>query len=320
LCELVPPQAASGASLAVRDAMAVSHGGVGHGITLHIASDIDELVDARCMLVVGAGYQASPAILATAARYTKRRFLIADDWFDFNSAPDLTRPNVSVLVFEADQASFLAGYVAAGVSPNHVVGAYGSRNIPTVDLALDGFLAGARAWGQDSRTRVRILGWNGARGPFVGNDFDRAKAFAITSHLIRGGAHVIFGAAGDATVGSAAAAAHHHGVYVIGMYVDEHQRAPQFANEWLTSVVLEMRSPMAAALKRAASGGFAGGLYVGTLANGGVRLAPFHDLTRLVPGRLLSELSSVRRGLEAGWISTDPADYVPHEEEHGGNG
>jgi hypothetical protein len=76
---------------------------------------------------------------------------------------------------------------------------------------------------------------------------------------------------------------------------------------------------MAVALKRAASGGFAGGLYVGTLANGGVRLAPFHDLTGWCRAPSFGAIERAER-VGGGWISTDPADYVPHEEEHGGNG
>jgi basic membrane protein A and related proteins len=114
-----------------------------------IAPDPNSFSGTRCSLIAAAGYQFSPAISALANRDPRQRFLVADDWFDFSSAPTLTRRNVSVLAFEADQGSFLAGYVAAAVSSNHVVGEYGSLNVPTVDVALNGFLAGARAWRKD---------------------------------------------------------------------------------------------------------------------------------------------------------------------------
>ena len=207
------------------------------------------------------------------------------------------------------------------MSPNHVVGEYGSVNIPTVDVALNGFLAGARAWGEDSHKNVKILGWNGSGGPFIGNDFDQHTAFSITSGLIRDGAHVIFGVAGDAALGSAAAAVRHPSVYLIGMYSDGYTAAPRYAGRWLTSVVFDMTSPVVSATRAATGTGPAGGLYVGTIANGGVRLAPFHRLTPLVPGTVQARLRTLRAGLAQGWVSTNPADYIPQEKETGnGNG
>jgi basic membrane protein A and related proteins len=320
VCELLQGSSDAGLNRAVQRAVATAHTqlGVARVVNASNSPDAATFLRAHCDLIVAAGYQQTPAILATAARYPRQRFLIADGWFDFNSAPDLTRRNVSMLAFEADQASFLAGYVAAAVSPNHVVGEYGSANIPTVDVALNGFLAGARAWGEDFRTRTRILGWNGSTGPFVENDFDQHQAFSITSRLIQGGAHVIFGVAGNALLGSAAAAVSHRSVYLVGMYGDGYLDAPRrYASEWLTSVVFDMRAPILAAVRQAASGTFSGGLSVGTVSNGGVALAPFHRLGHLVPRAVLARLPTIRRGLAQGWVSTNPADYIPLERETG---
>ena len=323
VCEYLQGSPSSGLNRAMQAAVAVAHSrlGVTAEVRAGLSADISPFMNGHCRLILGAGYQESAQIFGMADRDPRQRFLLADDWFDFSSAPDLTRPNVAVLAFEADQASFLAGYLAAAVSPDHVVGAYGSVNIPTVDLALNGFLAGARAWGEDHLTPVRILGWNGSGGPFVGNDVGRATAFSITSRLIRGGAHVIFGAAGGADLGAAAAAARHPSVYVIGMYTDGFSTSHQYPKQWLTSVVFDMSSPVLSAVRATARGGAGGGLYVGTLANGGVRLAPYHRLAPLVPRAVARKLSALRAGLGQGWISTNPADYVPREKETGnGNG
>jgi hypothetical protein len=60
---------------------------------------------------------------------------------------------------------------------------------------------------------------------------------------------------------------------------------------------------------------------VGTLANGGVRLAPYHRLAPLVPRAVVRKLSALRAGIGQRWITTNPADYVPREKETGnGNG
>jgi len=323
LCEVLTGPPNAGLNHAVQAATGVAHArlGITSVARAGIAPSFGPFTDGRCGLILAAGYDQAPSVFAMADRYPHQRFLLADDWFDFGSAADLTRPNVSVLAFEADQAAFLAGYTAAAVSQNHVVGEYGSTNIPTIDVALNGFLAGARAWGEDFRKQVTILGWNGAQGSFVGNDWDQRTAFLITEDLIRRGAHVIFGVAGQAALGSAASAARHPSVYLVGMYNDGYTVAPQYADRWLTSVIFDMTPPVLAAARSAASGAPVGGLYVGTIANGGVQLAPFHRLARLVPEALAIRLRALRAGLAQGWISTNPAAYTPLEKDTGnGNG
>jgi basic membrane protein A len=60
------------------------------------------------------------------------------------------------------------------------------------------------------------------------------------------------------------------------------------------------------AIKAAMDGTFAGGVTVGTLENGGVDIAPFHDLDSMVPSEVKSELETVRAGIIDGSIATSP--------------
>jgi len=57
-------------------------------------------------------------------------------------------------------------------------------------------------------------------------------------------------------------------------------------------------------VKSSANGTFTGGNYIGTLANGGVSLAPYHDWTPKIPASLQRELAQVKRGIENGAIAT----------------
>ena len=52
----------------------------------------------------------------------------------------------------------------------------------------------------------------------------------------------------------------------------------------------------------AAPGAFRGGTYVGTLANGGAVLAPFHTWATKVPATLQAEVKSVEAQIIAGKI------------------
>jgi basic membrane protein A and related proteins len=105
------------------------------------------------------------------------------------------------------------------------------------------------------------------------------------------------------------------------MYNDGYSVAPQYADRWLTSVVFGMTSPVLATASSAARAGPTGGRCVGTIANWGVQVAPFHRLAYLVPQPVAIKLRALRTGLTQGWVSTNPAAYTPLEKETGnGNG
>ena len=48
----------------------------------------------------------------------------------------------------------------------------------------------------------------------------------------------------------------------------------------------------------------------GTLANGGVTLAPYYGLSKRVPERLRRELEDLQKGIANGQISLDAASYT----------
>ena len=50
------------------------------------------------------------------------------------------------------------------------------------------------------------------------------------------------------------------------------------------------------------SGSYSGGVTVGTLENGGVGIAPYHDLSSEVSSELASEVEALRKGIISGSI------------------
>ena len=85
------------------------------------------------------------------------------DIFDFSDPDDpvdVTLDNVSELTFQTDQAAFLAGYLAAGMTETGTVATYGGTLFPTVTIFMNGFAAGIRAYNQDNGTTVQLLGWD----------------------------------------------------------------------------------------------------------------------------------------------------------------
>jgi basic membrane protein A len=57
------------------------------------------------------------------------------------------------------------------------------------------------------------------------------------------------------------------------------------------------------AIQQVLDGTFEGGLIVGTLENGGVGLAPFHDMDASVPQELKDQIETIKAGIIDGSVS-----------------
>jgi basic membrane protein A len=80
--------------------------------------------------------------------------------------------------------------------------------------------------------------------------------------------------------------------------------APQYCNIFISSVTKGIQTAVKGAVLAAQNGSFKGGNYIGTLANGGVLLSPYHDFASKVPAALKSELATITTGIENGSIQT----------------
>jgi basic membrane protein A len=78
--------------------------------------------------------------------------------------------------------------------------------------------------------------------------------------------------------------------------------AASYCQYFVTSVEKGVVAAVKASVLSVASGTFTGGSYVGTLANGGAVLAPFHDFASKIPQALQQELMTVAQGIESGSI------------------
>ncbi|MGC8827427.1 MAG: BMP family lipoprotein, partial [Anaerolineae bacterium] len=64
------------------------------------------------------------------------------------------------------------------------------------------------------------------------------------------------------------------------------------------------------AIKMVVDGTFQGGTYVGTLKNGGVGIAPFHEFDSKVPDSLKKELEQIKQDIIDGKVNTGWQDYL----------
>lgn len=260
-----------------------------------LAPNVQQAVDSGCGLVVTVGYELADATLDQAGRNPDIAFAIVDETVDAE--------NVKPVVFDTAQASYLAGYLAAGVSETGIVATFGGGNQPPVTLFMDGFVDGVARYNEVHGTDVRALGWNkdAQDGSFTGDFEDINKGKVLTEGFVDQGADVILPVAGQVGEGAAAAAVERDGVSVIWVDSDGYETLPaEFRPVLLTSVLKNTQQAMVEIVGDVQEDRFTNEPYVGTLENGGVELAPYHDLEALVPPELQGELEGIRQAIIAG--------------------
>ena len=120
-----------------------------------VTANIDSFVTAGdCDLIIGLGFgvafQMQPFIVASPAQ----QFAVVDSGFGG------LFPNVAEVLFQVDQAAFLAGYVAAGMSETGKVGVFGGLPIPPVTAFMDGYALGVDWFNDQYGANIEVLGWD----------------------------------------------------------------------------------------------------------------------------------------------------------------
>jgi basic membrane protein A len=180
------------------------------------------------------------------------------------------------LTFATDQAGFLAGYAAAASTKTGKVATFGGIQLPTVTIFMKGFEAGVDYYNSSMGANVEVLGWSTAddAGSFTGNfeSLDDGRSFAEA--FVQEGADIIMPVAGPVGLGSAAYCKETGSCMIVGVDTDWTISASEYSDFVLTSVLKNMNVAVFDAIKAAQGGTFKGGIYTGTLANGGVGIAP----------------------------------------------
>ena len=263
--------------------------------------NLNSFVAEGCDVIVSVGFLMGEATANAAKENPGSKFAIVD------FAYDPTIPNVMGLVYNTDEAAFLAGYLAAGVSKTGIVGTFGGINIPPVTIFMDGFVAGVNHYNKNKGTSVTVLGWDpvSKEGLFTNNfsSLDDGRAFA--QNLYDEGADIVMPVAGPVGLGSAALASElgTDSLKIIGVDVDQYVLDTKNQSVYLTTVEKGMDATVLGAIEAAKNGTFAGGVYVGTLANNGVRIAPYHDLSSSVSNELNNEIIKLKSSIINGFLS-----------------
>lgn len=182
--------------------------------TEEFAANFETMAESGYQLVWGVGYACADAMLEAAERYPGVHFAVVDS--EYAETPE----NVTGVMFRAEEASFLVGYIAASASQTGALGFVGGIESATIDQFQYGYQAGvayADRWLQRS-TEVLVRYADSFSDPIRGKE--------LTEELIGLGCDVIYHAAGGTGTG-VIEAARDGDVFAIGVDRDQSYLAPE---------------------------------------------------------------------------------------------
>jgi basic membrane protein A and related proteins len=262
-----------------------------------------EFVQDDCSMIIGVGFDTETTIDTLAKENPSIKFAVIDDTLT------TAEPNAVSLVYETNQASFLGGYLAAGMSKSGTVGVYGNEAIAPVELYMSGYVYGVEYYNKVHGTDVKVIGWNptSGSGQFVGSFTDVNQGKLITQAEIQQGADVIFAVAGPIDEGTVeamqAAGGPTAGYYTLWVDSDGCETNPDACGELLSTVQKNIQPSLYQVIEKTVTGSFPKGDYLGTLTDDGVGLAPYHQLAGKVPAALQKEITALEKAVAAGTVT-----------------
>lgn len=223
--------------------------------------NIETFIDGGYDMIICIGYALADALKTEAEANPDQKFAIVDD----SSLADMD--NVTSLMFEAGQSSYLVGYAAGLTTKTNNVGFVLGQSTDMMNEFGFGYCAGVLDAGKEAGKDIKIQMANA-------NSFaDTAAGKSAANAMITGGADIIFQAAGGTGLG-VIDACKEAGIWAIGVDSDQSSIAPKTI---LTSAMKRVDNAVYAVAKDTKDGKVKGGVETFSLKDGGVDIAPTTD-------------------------------------------
>lgn len=219
--------------------------------------NIETFIDEDYDMIICIGYALADALKKEAAANPDQKFAIVDD----SSLADAK--NVTSLMFEAGQSSYLVGYTAGLTTKTNNIGFVLGMSTAMMHEFGYGYVAGAL----DANPDVTVQAVNA-------NSFgDTAAGKSAANAMITKGADIIFHAAGATGLG-AIDACKEAGIWAIGVDSDQSKVAPKTI---LTSAMKRVDNAVYSVVKDTVKGKVKAGVETFDITDGGVDIAPTTD-------------------------------------------
>lgn len=242
-------------------------------------------------LIVGVGFLMADGVKAVAEKAPDANFLIIDYTYADDSGAWAGPANVRGILFEEQQAGYLAGTLAGmveqdgklkGLNKDLVVSAVGGQKVPPVERFIAGYEAGVKA--HCSGCTVLI--------DYSQDFIDQAKCQDRALAQIARGSDIVFQVAGQCGLG-ALDAAKQQGVWGVGVDADQSHLGPHI----LTSAIKRVDVAVHKTIETVAAGSFEGGAHdVYGLAEDGVGIGPIAPAAKPFEAKVAQEIAKITAG------------------------
>ena len=227
-------------------------------------------------LVIGHGFEYQDAAVRVAPDFPRTLYV--------TTSGNTVRQNVAGIQFAFEEASYLAGVLAANMTKTGVIGAIGGTELPPVKRSFTAFAAGARSVKPGLNVIISYVGnWE---------DVSAGKEQALAQ--IARKSDVIFQNADAAGLGVFQAARESRGTYVIGANADQNSVAPEVT---LGSVVIDLRHAFLLVAQQVKAHTFAPRVVSLGVRENVVRLVLNPSLQATIPASTRAAIDSVQRRL-----------------------
>lgn len=238
--------------------------------------------------IIAIGSENSVAVSTVAEEYPRLKFVIID--------ATSKGKNVTSVVFSELYGDFLAGALAALLSPNGRIGYLGGADVTVIHRIEFGFTQGVKHVNQQAQINTRFIG---GKDDFTGFANPEA-AKRLSTRMYAGGDEIIYTAAGGSGLG-AIEAAEEAGKLIITTGSDQRWIAPDVV---VTSRTKNMDGAVFSIVQQFMQGGLQPGMTILDYQSGGIGLAPLSET--LVSAEILAKFEQIRSELEAGNIIPEP--------------
>ena len=177
-------------------------------------TNLETLVDNGSTLCWGIGYACADAVVEAAASNPDVNFACVDNAFGD------PLPNVTGVVFRAQESSFMVGYIAAAVSKTNKVGFVGGISSEVIEQFQYGYEAGVAYANNMLGKKVQVT------SQYAESFSDAAKGKSIANKMFTDGCDIVYHAAGGTGTG-VIEAAKEAGKFAIGVDRDQAYLAPE---------------------------------------------------------------------------------------------
>lgn len=243
-------------------------------------------------LIFAHGFEYTDAALSAGRQFPHSYFVV--------TSGSGASANVASVTFKIEQAAYVLGVLAGGMSTTGVAGTIGGIELPAIKLTFEGFERGFIS----VRPRGRVL------TSFVGSfdDVGAAKEAALAE--ISQGADMLFHNADAAGLGVFQAAAQRH-VYAFGSNRDQNDVAPAVV---LASAVTSIPQAFLKIAREVKAGNFHPRMIEFGMADGMVRVLLNQRLESRIPPVVMTQIKDAEQAIVSGKIIV-PSQYTGLQKE-----